>query len=104
MNHALKGSAQIGFTLVSLTLSLIAVLIPLWFMSDVIGRLFREFAITLAVAILLSLLISLTLTPMMCARLLKAESEIKHSRVPLALGQYMDRFTDRKRTRLNSSH
>ncbi|AEC21950.1 AcrB/AcrD/AcrF family protein [Pusillimonas sp. T7-7] len=93
LNAALKGSAQIGFTLVSLTLSLIAVLIPLLFMSDVIGRLFREFAITLAVAILLSLLISLTLTPMMCARLLKAESEIKHSRFQLALGQYMDRLT-----------
>src|SRR3546814_353873 len=65
MKAALKGASQIGFTLVSLTLSLIAVLIPLLFMSDVIGRLFREFAITLAVAILLSLLISLTLTPMM---------------------------------------
>lgn len=93
LNAALKGSAQIGFTLVSLTLSLIAVLIPLLFMSDVIGRLFREFAITLAVAILLSLLISLTLTPMMCARLLKAESEIRHSRFQLALGRYMDRLT-----------
>nr|WP_218947893.1 multidrug efflux RND transporter permease subunit [Pollutimonas harenae] len=93
LNAALKGSAQIGFTLVSLTLSLIAVLIPLLFMSDVIGRLFSEFAITLAVAILLSLLISLTLTPMMCARLLKAESEVRHSRFQLALGQYMDRLT-----------
>ncbi|MDY0308616.1 MAG: efflux RND transporter permease subunit [Castellaniella sp.] len=67
---ALRGSRQIGFTLVSLTLSLIAVLIPLLFMGDVVGRLFREFAVTLAVAILLSLLISLTLTPMMCARML----------------------------------
>src|SRR5690606_24769618 len=93
LNAALKGSAQIGFTLVSLTLSLIAVLIPLLFMSDVIGRLFSEFAITLAVAILLSLLISLTLTPMMCARLLKAESEVRHSRLQLALGRYMDRLT-----------
>src|SRR3546814_8031528 len=65
MKAALKGASQIGFTLVSLTLSLIAVLIPLLFMSDVIGRLFREFAITLAVAILLSLAISLTLPPMM---------------------------------------
>lgn len=70
-NAAIKGAAQISFTLVSLTLSLIAVLIPLLFMQEVVGRLFREFAITLAVAILLSLLISLTLTPMMCARLLK---------------------------------
>ena len=72
MQAALKGASQIGFTLVSLTLSLIAVLIPLLFMTEVVGRLFREFAVTLAVAILLSLLISLTLTPMMCARLLRA--------------------------------
>ncbi|MBS7845032.1 MdtB/MuxB family multidrug efflux RND transporter permease subunit [Pseudomonas fluorescens] len=73
LNAALKGAKQIGFTLISLTLSLIAVLIPLLFMADVVGRLFREFAITLAVAILISLVVSLTLTPMMCARLLKRE-------------------------------
>lgn len=73
MEAALRGARQIGFTLVSLTLSLIAVLIPLLFMGDVVGRLFREFAVTLAVAILLSLLISLTLTPMMCARMLRPE-------------------------------
>jgi len=70
MQAAIKGAAQIGFTLVSLTVSLIAVLIPLLFMGDVVGRLFHEFAITLAVAILISLLVSLTLTPMMCARVL----------------------------------
>ncbi len=70
MQAALKGAAQIGFTLVSLTVSLIAVLIPLLFMGDVVGRLFREFAITLAVSILISLVVSLTLTPMMCARML----------------------------------
>jgi len=70
MQAALKGSAQIGFTIISLTLSLIAVLIPLLFMGDVVGRLFREFAITLAVAILISAVVSLSLTPMMCARLL----------------------------------
>jgi len=70
MQAALKGASQIGFTLVSLTLSLIAVLIPLLFMGDVVGRLFHEFAITLAVAILLSLAVSLTLTPMMCAYML----------------------------------
>lgn len=93
MKAALKGAAQIGFTLVSLTLSLIAVLIPLLFMSDVIGRLFREFAITLAVAILLSLVISLTLTPMMCARLLKPESEIKHGRFQRWAGDSMDSLT-----------
>jgi multidrug efflux pump len=68
---ALKGAQEIGFTLISLTVSLIAVLIPLLFMADVVGRLFREFAITLAVSILISLVVSLTLTPMMCARLLK---------------------------------
>src|SRR5690606_16328327 len=73
LQAALKGSKQIAFTLVSLTLSLIAVLIPLLFMGDVVGRLFHEFAITLAAAILISLVVSLTLTPMMCARLLKEQ-------------------------------
>src|SRR5262249_6862393 len=67
---ALKGAEEIGFTIVSLTVSLIAVLIPLLFMGDIVGRLFREFAITLAVTILVSAVVSLTLTPMMCARLL----------------------------------
>ncbi|MGB6691446.1 MAG: multidrug efflux RND transporter permease subunit [Terracidiphilus sp.] len=71
MRAALKGSEQIGFTIMSLTVSLIAVLIPLLFMSDVVGRLFREFAITLAVTILVSAAVSLTLTPMMCSRILK---------------------------------
>ncbi|GAA5236666.1 multidrug transporter subunit MdtC [Verticiella sediminum] len=73
LEAALAGARQIGFTLVSLTVSLIAVLIPLLFMGDVVGRLFREFAITLAVAILISLAVSLTLTPMMCARMLPAQ-------------------------------
>jgi len=77
LSAALKGAGQIGFTLVSLTLSLIAVLIPLLFMEDVVGRLFREFAVTLAVAILISLAVSLTLTPMMCARLLPAHRETR---------------------------
>lgn len=72
LEAALKGARQIGFTIISLTFSLIAVLIPLLFMGDVIGRLFREFAVTLAVAILISAVVSLTLTPMLCARLLKA--------------------------------
>jgi len=71
LRAALVGSAQIGFTIVSLTVSLIAVLIPLLFMGDIVGRLFREFAITLAVTILMSAIVSLTLTPMMCALLLK---------------------------------
>ncbi|MFC4297683.1 multidrug efflux RND transporter permease subunit [Castellaniella hirudinis] len=92
MAAALRGAKQIGFTLVSLTLSLIAVLIPLLFMGDVVGRLFREFAVTLAVAILLSLLISLTLTPMMCARMLRPESEEKHGRFLQAAEAGMDRL------------
>lgn len=88
---ALKGARQISFTLVSLTLSLIAVLIPLLFMADVVGRLFREFAITLAVAILISLVVSLTLTPMMCARLLKREPEPhQQSRFYRASGAWID--------------
>src|SRR5205807_9551494 len=68
LDAALKGAEQIGFTIISLTISLIAVLIPLLFMGDVIGRLFREFAITLAISILISAVVSLTLTPMMCAK------------------------------------
>ena len=74
LKAALKGSEQIGFTIISLTFSLVAVLIPLLFMSDVVGRLFREFAITLAVAILISAVVSLTLTPMMCAKMLRSHS------------------------------
>lgn len=91
MQAALKGAKQIGFTLISLTLSLIAVLIPLLFMADVVGRLFREFAITLAVAILISLVVSLTLTPMMCARLLKPEpKEEEQGRFYRASGATID--------------
>jgi multidrug efflux pump len=70
LQAALKGAEQIGFTILSLTISLIAVLIPLLFMADVVGRLFREFAITLGITILLSAVVSLTLTPMLCAKLL----------------------------------
>ncbi|MDF0731835.1 MdtB/MuxB family multidrug efflux RND transporter permease subunit [Pseudomonas entomophila] len=91
MQAALKGARQIGFTLVSLTFSLIAVLIPLLFMADVVGRLFREFAITLAVAILISLVVSLTLTPMMCARLLKREPKAEEQgRFYRASGAWID--------------
>jgi multidrug efflux pump len=75
LQAALHGSQQIGFTIISLTVSLIAVLIPLLFMGDVVGRLFREFAITLSVTILISAVVSLTLVPMACAKLLKAETE-----------------------------
>ena len=77
LEAALKGAKQIGFTIISLTISLIAVLIPLLFMGDVVGRLFREFAITLAVSIIISAIVSLTLTPMMCAKLLKHTAEMK---------------------------
>ena len=90
MAAALKGSKQIGFTIISLTISLIAVLIPLLFMGDVVGRLFREFAITLAVAILISALVSLTLTPMMCARLLHHTPVAEQSRFYRVTGQWFD--------------
>jgi len=78
LEAALQGSGQIGFTIVSLTVSLIAVLIPLLFMGDIVGRLFREFAVTLSVTILLSAVISLTLTPMMCALLLRPHGDSHH--------------------------
>ncbi len=80
LDAALKGAGQIGFTIVSLTVSLIAVLIPLLFMGDIVGRLFREFAVTLAVTILVSAVVSLTLTPMMCAKLLKQKKPGQGSR------------------------
>ena len=80
LEAALKGAGQIGFTIVSLTVSLIAVLIPLLFMGDIVGRLFREFAVTLAVTILVSAAVSLTLTPMMCAKLLKRHDPRHQSR------------------------
>ena len=83
LEAALKGSAQIGFTIISLSVSLIAVLIPLLFMGDIVGRLFREFAVTLSVTILVSAVVSLTLTPMMCAKLLKHIDPNKHGRLYL---------------------
>jgi multidrug efflux pump len=88
---ALKGSQQIGFTILSLTVSLIAVLIPLLFMGDVVGRLFREFAITLGVTILISAVVSLTLTPMMCARILKHVPEERQGRFYHASGVFFER-------------
>ena len=81
MDAALKGAGQIGFTIVALTISLIAVLIPLLFMSDIVGRLFREFAITLSFTILISALVSLTLTPMLTARMLKSHENTHHGRL-----------------------
>ncbi|VEA67193.1 Multidrug transporter MdtC [Serratia plymuthica] len=84
LDAALKGAGEIGFTIISLTFSLVAVLIPLLFMGDIVGRLFREFAVTLAVAILISAVVSLTLTPMMCARMLSHESLRKQNRFSAA--------------------
>ena len=90
LEAALKGAEQIGFTIISLTVSLIAVLIPLLFMGDVVGRLFREFAITLAVSILISAVVSLTLTPMMCAKLLHHTPEEKQGRFYRASGRFIE--------------
>jgi len=95
LEAALKGSEQIGFTIISLTVSLIAVLIPLLFMGEVVGRLFREFAITLAVAILISALVSLTLTPMMCAKFLRHVPEEKQGKFFRASGAFFDRVIHR---------
>ncbi len=95
LEAALKGSKQIAFTIISLTISLVAVLIPLLFMGDVVGRLFREFAVTLSVAILLSGVVSLTLTPMMCARFLKHTPEEQQGRFYRASGRMFDRVIAR---------
>jgi multidrug efflux pump len=95
LQAALKGAAQIGFTILSLTVSLIAVLIPLLFMSDVIGRLFREFAITLSITILISAFISLTLTPMLCARLLRHHERSEMSQFERSALDIQKRIIDR---------
>ncbi len=92
LDAALKGSAQIGFTIISLTVSLIAVLIPLLFMGDIVGRLFREFAITLAVTILVSAAVSLTLTPMMSAKLLKHRKQGEQGRFYEVTEDYYNRI------------
>ncbi|HEY0760604.1 MAG TPA: MdtB/MuxB family multidrug efflux RND transporter permease subunit [Acidisarcina sp.] len=94
LDAALKGSEQIGFTIVSLTVSLIAVLIPLLFMGDVVGRLFREFAITLAVTILVSAVVSLTLTPMMCAKLLRHKSDAHQGRFYKSSERFFERVIE----------
>jgi multidrug efflux pump len=94
MDAALKGAQQIGFTILSLTVALIAVLIPLLFMGDVVGRLFREFAVTLAVTIGFSAIVSLTLTPMMCARILKHKGEEQQGRVFKASEQIFNNVID----------
>lgn len=92
LKAALVGASEIGFTIISLTFSLVAVLIPLLFMGDVVGRLFREFAVTLAIAILISAFVSLTLTPMMCARMLSNESLRKQNRFSRASEAMFDRI------------
>jgi multidrug efflux pump len=94
LEAALKGSEQIGFTIISLTISLIAVLIPLLFMSDVVGRLFREFAVTLAVTILISAVVSLTLVPMACAKLLKPITEVRENAFQRLTREAFDRLID----------
>ena len=95
MQAALKGAKQIGFTIISLTISLVAVLIPLLFMGDVVGRLFHEFAITMTVAILISAVVSLTLTPMLCARLLRHQPEGEQAEKSTGIGAAVARFFDK---------
>jgi hydrophobe/amphiphile efflux-1 (HAE1) family protein len=94
MQAALKGSKQIGFTIISLSFSLIAVFIPLIFMTGIVGRLFREFAITLSAAVVVSAIVSLTLTPMMCARLLKPEEHGKQGRLHKATDRMFQGLLD----------
>ncbi len=101
MAAAIKGAQQIGFTIISLTVSLIAVLIPLLFMGDVVGRLFREFAITLAITILISGVVSLTLVPMMSARWLRSHEEEKPGRMALRTQAFFDRVVNRYDHALN---
>ncbi|HQR11549.1 MAG TPA: MdtB/MuxB family multidrug efflux RND transporter permease subunit [Casimicrobiaceae bacterium] len=101
LEAALKGTRQIAFTIISLTISLIAVLIPLLFMGDVVGRLFREFAVTLAVAILISAVVSLTLTPMMCAKLLRHTPPERQGRFYRWSGDLFDRVIGRYGRMLN---
>jgi len=95
LNAALKGSREIGFTIISLTVSLVAVLIPLLFMGDVVGRLFREFAVTLAVTILISAVVALTLVPMLSARWLKSEEQMKTPRFAEATRRGFERLSRR---------
>jgi multidrug efflux pump len=101
LDAALKGSEQIGFTIISLTVSLIAVLIPLLFMGDVVGRLFHEFAITLSVTIVISAVVSLTLVPMMCAKLVRHRPDAQRSRFDLAAERGFNWVIDRYDRALN---
>ena len=92
---AMRGAAEIGFTIISLTISLIAVLIPLLFMGDIVGRLFREFAMTLTITVVISMVVSLTLTPMLSARWLKPEGEERETRLGAAAGRLFERVEQR---------
>ena len=94
LEAALKGSEEIGFTIISLTVSLLAVLIPLLFMGDVVGRLFHEFAITLAVTIVISAVVSLTLVPMLCAPGASHRPEAKRNRFDMPAERAFDRLID----------
>ena len=94
MQAALRGAREVGFTVLSMSLSLIAVFIPILLMGGIVGRYFREFAVTLSVAILISLVLSLTMTPMMCARLLRPEKERRHGRLDAWSGRAFERLLD----------
>jgi len=94
MEAALKGARQIGFTVISLSFSLVAVFIPLIFMTGIVGRLFREFAITLSIAVMVSAIVSLTLTPMMCARMLQPEDKTRHGRWYMATERFFKGMLD----------
>jgi multidrug efflux pump len=91
MSAALRGAREIGFTVISLTVSLIAVFIPLLFMTGLVGRMFREFALTLTIAVVTSAIVSLTLTPMMCARMLTKTEEKQGGRIARKFNDYVDR-------------
>lgn len=100
IDAALKGAAQIGFTIISLSISLVAVLIPLLFMGDVVGRLFREFALTLTITIAISAFVSLTLTPMLCSRILKAHSESRVTNLEQFLERQLNYLIERYKVSL----
>ena len=100
MRAALDGAREIGFTVISLTLSLIAVFIPLLFMTGLVGRMFREFALTLTIAVVVSAIVSLTLTPMMCARLLKRHAEPEEAAVSRGFNWGIDGIVERYRRTL----
>ena len=95
MEAALKGSSEIGFTIVSMTLSLAAVFIPVLFMGGIIGRLLHEFSVVIMVAVLVSGFVSLTLTPMLCSRFIRPQHDQKHGRVYMALEGFFERLLRR---------